>query len=302
MNTPLPPDPDFFTDKNRVRRSFDRAAHSYDDAAVLQREINHRMLERLDYIKLQPNRVLDAGAGTGYGTQALRQRYPTAQLLALDIALGMLQTVVERRSLVERGLNWLRRRQDWAVCADLEALPLASGSVDLIWSNLALQWLNQPDRAFAEMHRALRVDGVLMFSTFGPDTLKELRAAFAGVDGYNHVNRFIDMHDLGDALVEAGFAEPVMDMEVITLTYTDIKAVMRDLKAIGAHNATQGRARGLMGKTAWSRVCAAYEQFRRDDRLPATYEVVYGHAWKVAPKHVADGRQIIEFRPRPHKR
>ena len=144
----------------------------------------------------------------------------------------------------------------------------------------------------------LRVGGLLTFTTFGPDTLRELRAAFAGVDRATHVSRFIDMHDLGDMLVNTGFAEPVVDMEKLTLTYADATALMRDLKAIGAHNATLGRPRGLTGRARWQRMLEALETFRRDDRLPATFEVVYGHAWKPEPRVSADGRAIVRFEPR----
>ena len=170
------------------------------------------------------------------------------------------------------------------VCGDVEALPLAANSLDMVWSNLAVQWCNDLPATFVELHRVLKADGLLMFSTFGPDTLKELRQAFNGVDQHNHLNRFADMHDIGDMLVHGGFAEPVMDMEYLTLTYDDVRGVLQDLKAIGAHNATAGRGQGLMGKTAWERLVENYERLRRDGKLPATYEVVYGHAWKPQPR------------------
>ena len=293
----------FYTDKSRVRDAFDRAAHSYDGAAVLQREVSDRMGERLDYIRHAPQRILDAGSGTGYGAVGLRSRYPDAQVIELDLAPSMLRVSRDKQASAPRGglLGRLfRRAEPWQLCADIERLPLAAGSVDMIWSNLAIQWVNTPDAVFAEFHRALRVDGLLMFSTLGPDTLKELRQAFAGIDGATHVNQFIDMHDMGDALVRAGFATPVMDVERIVLTYDEVKAVMRDLKAIGAHNATAGRGRGLMGRQAWQRIEAAYDRLRQDGRLPATYEVVYGHAWRPAARprrKLDDGRDIIEFHP-----
>ncbi|BBE49616.1 Malonyl-[acyl-carrier protein] O-methyltransferase [Ferriphaselus amnicola] len=282
---------EFEIDKLAVRRAFSRAATQYDAAAVLQREVCGQMLERLDLVKLQPARVLDAGCGTGWGTRQLSLRYPSAQVVALDIAYGMLQAA--------RGdTGWWKKLFGGAkqnhLCADIEALPLAANSVELVWSNLAVQWVNDLPGALAELHRTLKVDGLLMFSTFGPDTLKELRAAFAHVDSHNHVSRFIDMHDIGDMLVGAGFAEPVMDMEMLTLTYEDMRAVMQDLKSIGAHNATAGRSNGLMGKAAWQQVMANYERFRRDGKLPATFEIVYGHAWKVPAKKSADGRAIIQ--------
>lgn len=282
---------EFEIDKKQVRRAFSRAAADYDAAAVMQREVCIRMLEKLDYIKLQPSRLLDVGSGTGWGTRQLGERYRKAEITALDIALGMLQHA--------RGTsNWWQKlfqgRREQFVCADVESLPIASGSIDMVWSNLALQWCNDLPATFVELHRILDTDGLLMFSCFGVDTLKELRIAFRDVDGYNHLNRFVDMHDVGDMLVAAGFADPVMEMETLTLTYEDARAVMQDLKSIGAHNATAGRAPGMMGKTAWQRVIANYETLRRNGRLPATFEIVYGHAWKPVPRSAPDGRAIIK--------
>jgi malonyl-CoA O-methyltransferase len=169
-------------------------------------------------------------------------------------------------------------------------------SIDLAWSSLALQWLDEPGIAFKEMRRVLRPGGLLLFATLGPDTLKELRSAFAGLDGYGHVNRFIDMHDLGDALVHAGFANPVMEMEYITLTYADLKGLLRDLKGIGAQTVLEGRREGLMGRTEWQRLSDNYERFRRDGRLPATYEVIYGHAWVGDKADWEDGRKVIQLK------
>ncbi len=260
-----------------IQRAFSRAAAGYDAAAVLQREIATRMLERLQYVRLQPQRVLDLGCGTGAASVELGRRYPAARVLGLDLALPMLQQASRRDSLWRRLLG---RPSLQLVCADATCLPLASGSVDLVWSNLMLQWLDDPAPAFAELWRVLRPGGLLMFSSFGPDTLRELRAAFAGSS--DPVNRFIDMHDLGDALLHARFADPVMDMEQIELTYPDITGVVRDLKSIGASHVRAGRPAGLGGRRRWQQARERYEQFRRSDgRLPATFEVVYGHAWRV---------------------
>lgn len=279
-------------DKRLVRAAFDHAAPSYDAHAVLQREITDRMLARLDYIKHAPTLLLDAGAGTGYGSAQLRARYPDAHLLALDLAESMLQIARPKPSLWQR----LSRAAPFdAVCADIDRLPLKTSSVDMVWSSLALQWCNDLNVSFGEFYRVLAPGGLLMFATFGPDTLKELRQAFASVDGYSHVNRFVDMHDIGDVLVSAGFATPVMDMEYITLTYDDIKPLMQELKAIGAHNVTAGRNQGLMGRTRWQALEAAYEKFRQEGRLPATYEVIYGHAWVNQKTRTADGRHIIQM-------
>lgn len=293
---PRPSDEPYRIDKREVRRAFERAANGYDAAAVLQREVADRMLARLEYIRLEPRTVLDAGAGTGYATQGLRRRYPGARLIALDIALAMLRGLQARHGGWRRFLPGAGPAPE-LVCGDLERLPLRRDSVDLVWSNLALQWCNDQARVFAEVRQVLRPGGLFMFTTFGPDTLKELREAFAGVDGYPHVSRFIDMHDIGDALLHAGFADPVMDMEFITVTYADFGQLLRDLKAIGAHNATLGRRRGLMGKTEWRRVQARYETLRRDDgRLPATFEVVYGHAWQREQRTSPTGRPVIEIK------
>jgi malonyl-CoA O-methyltransferase len=282
---------EFEIDKRTLRKAFSKAATQYDATAVMQREVCIRMLERLDYIKQKPASVLDIGSGTGWGTRQLGERYPAAQVVALDIAMGMLQASSGTSS-------WWRKiftaKDTSYVCGDMEVLPIATQSMDMVWSNLALQWCNDLPATFIELHRVLKVDGLLMFSTFGPDTLKEIRLAFQGVDGHNHVNRFADMHDIGDMLVAAGFGDPVMDMEYITLTYNDVRAVMQDLRSIGANNATAGRATGMMGKNAWNRVLENYERLRRNGKLPATFEVVYGHAWKPQPKIISDGRAIIK--------
>lgn len=286
-----------------VRRAFDQAAARYDAHAVLQREVCDRLLERLDFVSLDPATVLDLGAGTGYGLERLRLRYPEAGLLALDIAPAMLAAARER--LPRPG--WLDRARTLLpaggsaqptdfVCADMAALPLAANSVQLVWSSLALQWAQDLEATLKGIHRTLAPGGLLMFATFGPDTLKELRSAFAGIDASPHVNRFTDLHDIGDMLVHAGFAHPVMEMEMLTLTYADLKALMRDLKGMGAHNASVDRARGLMGKSAWVQLEAAYARHRTAQRLPATFEVIYGHAWAGSKTRREDGRQVIEMK------
>jgi malonyl-CoA O-methyltransferase len=259
----------------RVRRSFDRAAKSYDAAAVLHAQVRENLLERLQLVTLEPQVVLDAGAGTGHASRALKRRYARALVVALDSSLQMLKTAGKQKS-------WLRPFS--RVCADAQALPFRDASVDLILSNLMLQWCD-PDAAFAEFRRVLKPQGLLSFSAFGPDTLRELRTAWGQVDAHSHVHQFIDMHDLGDALVRNGFAAPVLDVERFTLQYLDVRKVAADLKATGAHNSTAGRARTLTGPRKFAAMQAAYEQFRQHGRLPATYEVVFAHAW--APTHAA---------------
>ena len=281
-------------EKNAVRRAFGRAAAVYDRHAVLQREVGARLAQHLDPIRLAPRTVIDLGCGTGEAFAELGRRFPAAGLVGVDLAPPMLRQARARTPAWKR---LVRARSPALVCADAERLPLAPGIAQLAWSNLTLQWCD-PESVFAEVARVLEVGGLFMFSTFGPDTLKELRAAFAAVDDYEHVNPFVDMHDLGDALVRVGLAEPVMEMEVLTLEYASVEAVARELKAIGARNVLPGRPRGLSGRGRWQRMVAAYERTRREGVLPATYEVIYGHAWKVAPRKVADGRQVIDFRPR----
>lgn len=263
-------------DKRLARASFDRAVESYDQAAVLQREVADRILERLDYIKLKPQRILDVGSGTGYTLQPLADRYRGCEIWALDVAFNMLSHAKQQTSWWQRLTGRFRY-----VTADAEQLPLADASMDMIFSNLALQWCVDLDQVFGEFRRVLKPDGLLMFSTFGPDTLQELRCCFENVDDYSHINQFIDMHDIGDAMLRNGFADPVMDMEMLTVTYDDVFSIMRDLKHIGAHNVTRNRARGLTGKQRMRAVIDAYEQYRQEQRLPVSYEVLYGNAWAV---------------------
>ena len=262
---------EFALDVGRVRNSFSEAAPSYDAAAVLQKQVREELLGRLEVLRMQPQVVVDLGAGTGHAALALKRRYPGSRVIAMDLAIGMLREAGRRQTLLRRFSR---------VGADAAAVPLRNASVDMIFSNLMLQWCNDTDRVLRECRRVLRPGGVLHFTTLGPDTLMELRRSWQQADPrHAHVSRFIDMHDIGDALVRAGFAEPVLDVERYTLQYDDVRGLMRDLKAIGAHNATEGRSRGLTGKSTLSRMLAAYETYRREGKLPATYEVVFAQAW-----------------------
>ncbi|MGH8503019.1 MAG: malonyl-ACP O-methyltransferase BioC [Gammaproteobacteria bacterium] len=258
-------------DKRRVRRAFDDSAARYDDVAVLQREVGRRLLARLDVLRTKPGTILDVGAGTGQAARDLLRRYRGSRVVALDVSMAMLRKAAHARSWLHKPL---------AVCADMESLPIATGRVDMIYSNLTLQWCNDLERALREMRRVLSPGGVLLFTTVGPDTLNELRASWAAADTYIHVNNFIDMHDVGDAVMRAGFADPVMEMDMMRLTYRGVAQLMRELKLLGAHNSTYGRPRGLTGKQRYQRVRQAYERFRtREGVLPASYEIVYGLAW-----------------------
>ena len=258
-------------DPRAVRRAFGRAAATYDAAAALQREVGARMASRLDYVRIAPRTILDAGCGTGEAVGELAARYAGARVIALDMALPMVRgrararprravAVAPPASRRRSAARARRRRSSSAATATRCRCP--GVTCDLVWSNLALQWVNDLPRAFAEMRRVLKVGGLFTFSTFGPDTLKEIRAAFARADGHTHTNRFTDMHDIGDMLVGAGFADPVMDMEQLTLTYADAGSLMRELKQVGASNATRGRPHGLMGRGRWQRALAALEAMR----------------------------------------
>lgn len=256
-------------DVAHIRRAFARAANTYAANAVLQAEVGVRLRERLDGADLVPATILDVGSGPCDGTAQLRARYPGAHAIALDLALPMLSVAAHDGAASPAFAR---------VCADAQALPLGEASVDLVHSNLCLQWCEDPGLALAEFRRVLRPGGLLLFSTFGPDTLKELRAAFAEVDAAPHVSRFIDMHDIGDALLASGFRDPVLERDDFVLTYPHARALMRELHTIGATNADTQRRRTLTGKSHLTRMFAAYERFRRDGVLPATYEVVYAAA------------------------
>ena len=268
----------FRLDRAGVRASFDRASASYEAAAGLQARVAAELLERLAVFAFAPGVVLDLGAGTGRVARELKRRYRRALVIALDLAPGMLREA-------RRYQQWWRRFE--RVCGDALRLPLADASVDVVFSSLMLQWCEPLDTALAECRRVLKPDGFFAFSTFGPDTLHELRGAWASADGYNHVNHFVDVHEVGDALVRAGFMEPVLDVDRVEVGYPDALSLMRDLKAIGAHNVTAGRPRALAGRARLKRMQDAYEALRRDDRLPATYEVIYGASWGAAGRRTA---------------
>jgi len=261
----------FQLDRRAVAEAFDRASASYDAAAALQQRVRDELIQRLAELKHSPQRILDLGAGTGHASRALKRRYPKSLTVAADIAPGML-------ARAKRQSRWLRRFE--RVRADAYSLPFRSGSFDLVFSSLMLQWCDELDVVFAEIARVLKPGGVLLFSTFGPGTLSELREAWGASDAPgNHVNHFFDPHALGSALMHAGLAEPVLDVDRIVVGYPDVLTLMRELKAIGAHNVTAGRARGLTGRKRFAAMTQAYELQRREGRLPATYEVIHAICW-----------------------
>ncbi len=269
--------------KPQLRAQFDRAGATFDRAAVLHRTVADRLLERLDVVRLKPDRLLDVGCGTGYCARALTRRYRAARVVGLDLSQGM-------TARARRKAGWFTRAR--FVNGDAERLPFAPASFDLVLSNLLLHWCD-PAVVFTEFLRVLRPDGLLVFTTFGPDTLRELRHAWRQADNEAHVHAFIDMHDLGDALVRAGFADPVMDVERYTLTYDGVPALMRELKSLGAQNANPTRPRGLTGRARFRRFQSAYEAMAEHGRVPATCEIVYGHAW--VPRTFASGRRVIKI-------
>jgi len=263
--------------KTKVASSFSRSAQDYAEHAVLQRTVAERLLERLELVNISPKVIIDAGYGPGGAARQLAKRYKGAQVLQLDLSMEMLN---QSRSQDSRFFS----KQQY-VCGDAESLPLVKNSAELVFSSLMLQWCNDLDAAFTQIKNTLKRQGLFLFATLGPDTLKELRSSWAEVDDELHVNTFIDMHDVGDALIRAGFVEPVMDVENIIMTYEDCSSLMQDLKTLGANNANDDRSKGLTGKNKIESLGAAYEKYRSEGRLPATYEVVYGHAW--IPLHEA---------------
>ena len=274
--------------KKDIRAAFEASATRYDEVAVLQREVSSRLLARLELLRMTPVTILDLGSGTGHCSEALSKRYPKARVVALDLSEAMLHHTRKRFS------RWDRfRNKHGFIAGDAERLPFADASFDMLFSNLTLQWCSDLEQTFSEFRRVLKPGGVLFYTTLGPDTLKELRASWAAVDDGVHVNTFLDLHDVGDAMLRARLAEPVMDMEHITLTYRYSLDLMRDLKELGAHNINPGRKQGLTGPRKLKAVMEAYEQFRQGDGLlPATYEVIYGHAWRA-------GKESPERKDRP---
>ena len=278
MNAPL-------FDAKQVRRAFSRSAASYDAAAALQHAVEARLLESLDYLddpalqREPPQRVLDLGCGTGRASIAMQKRWPKAQIVSLDLALPMLR---QARGTSARSMGWLSNpfaRKPAQVCADARALPLAEASVDVLFSNLCVQWVEDLDALFAGFRRVLKPNGLLLVSTFGPETLWELRDAFAHADAAPHVSPFADIAGFGDALVRAGFRQPVLDREEETTHYPDLPALMRELRAIGATNALASRRHTLTGRSRFATAASAYETHRDAQGLPATWETITAMAW-----------------------
>jgi malonyl-CoA O-methyltransferase len=254
-------------DSAAARRAFSRAAPAYDDYAVLQREVASRLLERLEFCRYEPADVLDMGCATGFSSRELAQRFQRSRVVALDWSLPMLQGLITGPAGVR------------ALCADMHELPLATASIDLVYSNLAISWGRDVPTIFSELRRIMRPGAMLLFTCFGPDTLMELRAAWRSVDAHPRVHEFPDMHDIGDELVSAGYREPAMDMEPLLLEYPDVLSLLRELRATGQVNVAADRPRGLLGRGKFGRLVEACERFRNGDRYPASFEIIYGAAF-----------------------
>lgn len=268
-------------DKQACRRAFERAAASYDKHAVLHREVAARLLERVGFFDHQPDVVLNLGSGTTTAGQALATHFNNSRVIALDWATSMLNT-----ASIARPVSY------WRLCADMHAIPLAARSVDLAFSNLALPWSNDLTGVFQELRRVMKPGTLLAFSCFGPDTLQELKQAWRSVDSLQHVNDFPDMHDVGDELQACGFAEPVMDAEILTLDYPDMQSLFNELKATGAVNVARSRPKALSNRKSFQKMQEAYRAYKLEDRFPASVEVIYGATFAPAegqPMRTAGG-------------
>lgn len=285
----------------RVRTLF-ASPERITESDFLRREISQRMAERLDLLKFVPECVLDAGCGTGRDLCMLQERYPQSLVIGLDASPQLLAQIPSQkksrlRRMADRFFSTGLMKQS-LLCGDFASMPFTVQSLDMLWSNLALHWHAHPETVFAEWRRVLRVDGLLMFSCLGPDTFKELRQAFSTVDSYPHALDFVDMHDLGDMLHTSGFATPVVDMEMMTLTYETPEKLLQDARAFGG-NPLPNRRRGLFGRQAWTQVLRELESLRqRDGRIPLTLEVIYGHAFRPAQSQANTGEKIVNFVPR----
>ncbi|MEM6998802.1 MAG: malonyl-ACP O-methyltransferase BioC [Pseudomonadota bacterium] len=270
-----------------IKRTFDIAANTYDKFAVLQREINDRLLECFDLFSIQCDRCLDLGSGTGYASGKLKKIFKRSRIIQTDLSFSMLSLAKDKQPLFFSGQH--------QTCATAKQLPFSDNSFDVVYSNLMLQWCPYLDDVFAEIHRVLRQGGVFVFSSFGPDTLQELRQSWQSVDSEIHVNTFIDMHDVGDALVRHSLTEPVLSAEHIQIRYETSKQLMRELKQIGAQNNNLGRRKSLTGKQRMQRVINEYENYRSDGTLPATYEIIIGHAWKTGAGSDVDALHSVSL-------
>lgn len=284
---------DFHLDRRQLRRAFERAIPTCEAHDVLDREVQQELLSRLDFYLEQPELVVDVGAGTGQGTALLKKRYPKAQVLALDLSVPMLRQARKHN-------RWLKPFQ--RIAADASHLPLPDHGVDVLHANLCFPWIDDLHALFRECARVLKPGGFLVFSMLGPDTLKELRAAWAEHDEQPRVHRFLDMHDVGDILLAGGLFDPVLDLSHYTFTYEQPEGLLRELKGLGQTNAATTRTRALTGRHRYQRMLDAYAKLRMDGRVPATWEVLTAHAWGPQPGRLSRiplGANPVQFPPAP---
>jgi len=266
-------------DQKQIYRRRQRAATTYDQAAIVQREIIGRLIERLEYMLIKPKTVLDVGAGTGFGSRLLEGLYPTATVLSIDISESQLQ----------------QQHSPYRVCADLLRLPVRDHSQELVVANLVLHWVSDPRAFLKELARVLHPKGVLLLTTMGLDTLKECREAFAQIDDFPHVHDFFDMHDVGDTLLQQGFSDPVVDMQTLTVNYKTVKQLFDDLQQCGTTNAHANRHRGLTGKKRWQKMLSTFAAMQNQQAIPVTYEIIFGHAWGVRTQQEKLGETTISL-------
>ena len=270
---------------DEISKSFNKVADHYEQAAIVQNEIGKRLLERLEYIRLNPRWILDLGCGGGNFSQQLQKYYPKARIVSLDLALQMLQQVKKRQ-------RWWRK---WPlVCADMHQLPFATGTFDLIFSNQVLHWSSDIPAVLKELARIMNVNACLMFSTLGPDTFREIRETYAKIDSHAHINEFTDMHDLGDYMLKANLLDPVVDMEYLHVHYSSIEKLMNSLKSQGVKNIHSRRNKGLSGRNRIQYFKQLYhDTYQQNGKYPLTYEIVYAHAWQGAPRQTSQEKEIF---------
>lgn len=268
-----------------ISKAFNQHASAYEQAAIAQREIGERLFERLHYLKMIPARILDLGCGPGSFLPQLSRLFPKAHIVGLDLAHAMLLQAKKKQ----------RWRRKWSlVTADMEQLPFASGTFDLVFANQVVHWGSSLPQVFRELNRVMNANGCLMFTTLGPDTFKEIKSAWAGVNEHAHVNEFVDMHDIGDCLMAEHFLEPVMDMEHLTVHYKTLSQLVRSLKSQGVKNINQQRNHGLTGRKGWKQFEQNYAALMTEQgKFPLTYEVVYGHAWKGEQRKTESGIETV---------
>lgn len=261
-------------DSHALRRRFDRAAASFDEVDFVHRHTEAGLMDRLDPIVIDAESILDLGGATGSASRALSKRFRRSRVVVLDASHAMLREARSKRS-------WFSRVS--TLQGDATALPLQAGSVGLVFSNLLIPWIDDLQALFTEVTRVLKPGGLFAFSTLGPDSLSELRDAWAAVDDRAHINPFADMHDVGDGLVRAGLGDPVLDTDFLKVTYRDTGSLFRDLTLLGARNSLSGRRSTLTGRGRFRNMEKQLQRRSRDGLLEFTLELVYGHAWGAGP-------------------